>query len=299
MSLAALRSQLALIVAPPPVAADLLPTGVAGLDAALGGGLPRGRLTEIAGPLGSGTATLARRLVTGLVARGLGVAYVDAARTLDPADWAHLAAGHLRVVRPPDAARGAWCADVLLRSGAFVLVVLDGAPALTRQQALRLVGLAREKDAAFVVVGQDRPSAVSGAVRLALRRGWGRGRRTEGVEANPPCSLRGRAAAEAIQVRRAGRRARAPGSAPCTRIASSLAALAPRNEHSGASHGSIQILVERGGNRELVELPGAFDEPRRLGVHATGPDRRGVGRGKGKRWKGARNGGRRVPRDDG
>ena len=177
MSLAALRSQLALVVAPPPVAADLLPTGVAGLDAALGGGLPRGRLTEIAGPLGSGTATLARRLVTGLVARGLGVAYVDAARTLDPADWAHLAAGHLRVVRPPDAARGAWCADVLLRSGAFVLVVLDGAPPLTRQQALRLVGLAREKDAAFVVVGRDRPSAVSGAVRLALRRRWGGGRR--------------------------------------------------------------------------------------------------------------------------
>jgi hypothetical protein len=245
MSIAALRSQLALIVAPPPVAADLLPTGVAGLDAALGGGLPRGRLAEIAGPLGSGTATLARRLVTGLVARGLGVAYVDAARTLDPADWAHLAAGHLRMVRPPDAARGAWCADVLLRSGAFVLVVLDGAPALTRQQALRLVGLAREKDAAFVVVGQDRPSAVSGAVRLALRRRWGR-----------PAGGPGRAAL-----------------------------------HDGA----IQILVERGGNRELVELPGALDEPRRLGVHATGPDRRGAGHGRGKRWKGARNGGRHVP----
>ncbi|MFL5521915.1 MAG: ATPase domain-containing protein [Gemmatimonadales bacterium] len=232
MSIAALRSQLAQIVAPPSVAPDLLPTGVAGLDAALGGGLPRGRLTEIAGPLGSGTATLARRLVTGLVARGLGVAYVDATRTLDPADWAHLAAGHLRVVRPPEAARGAWCADVLLRSGAFVLVVLDGAPALTRQQALRLIGLAREKDAAFVVLGQDRPSAVSGAVRLAVRRRWG---------------------------------------------------------------GAIQVLIERGGNRELVELPSALDEPRRLGVHAAGPDRRGTGRGRSKRWKGARNGGRGVP----
>ncbi|HEX5820031.1 MAG TPA: ATPase domain-containing protein, partial [Gemmatimonadales bacterium] len=296
MSLAALRSQLALLVAPPPVAADLLPTGVAGLDAALGGGLPRGRLTEIAGPLGSGTATLARRLVTGLVARGLGVAYVDAARTLDPADWAHLAAGHLRVVRPPDAARGAWCADVLLRSGAFVLVVLDGAPALTRQQALRLVGLAREKDAAFVVVGQDRPSAVSGAVRLALRRRWGGlGRRMDAVEVSPPCSLRGPAGAAAIRVHGAESGARARSPALRTRIASSLAALAPRNEQGSASRASIQILVERGGNRELVELPGALDEPRRLGVHATGPDRRGTGRGRGKRWKGARNGGRKVP----
>lgn len=268
MSLAALRSQLALVVAPPPVAADLLPTGVAGLDAALGGGLPRGRLTEIAGPLGSGTATLARRLVTGLVARGLGVAYVDAARTLDPADWAHLAAGHLRVVRPPDAARGAWCADVLLRSGAFVLVVLDGAPPLTRQQALRLVGLAREKDAAFVLVGRDRPSAVSGAVRLALRRRWGAERRGS-ME----------------------RRADTGHGANTKRGATTLSLAAPRPRNDGV----IRILVERGGNRELVELPSGLAEPRRLGVHAVGPDRRGVGRGKGKRWKGARNGGQRLP----
>ena len=230
MSIAALRSQLAQVVAPPPVAPDLLPTGVAGLDAALGGGLPRGRLTEIAGPLGSGTATLARRLVTGLVARGLGVAYVDAARTLDPADWAHLAAGHLRVVRPPEAARGAWCADVLLRSGAFVLVVLDGAPALTRQQALRLIGLAREKDAAFVVLGQDRPSAVSGAVRLAVRRRWGKEGARAGGEA---AGVREAGASSPGSLRGAQRRSN-PGAksgvystverAPlrCTRIASSL-----------------------------------------------------------------------------
>jgi len=354
MSLAALRSQLALVVAPPPVAADLLPTGVAGLDAALGGGLPRGRLTEIAGPLGSGTATLARRLVTGLVARGLGVAYVDAARTLDPADWAHLAAGHLRVVRPPDAARGAWCADVLLRSGAFVLVVLDGAPPLTRQQALRLVGLAREKDAAFVVVGRDRPSAVSGAVRLALRRRWGGERRgsveragdtvhganaergagtghgadvkreagaghgadvkrgagaghgadvERGASAGQGAtterrantwSLRGASAASdaAIPMHRNGvLRTFARTPFRCTGIAA--AAARPRND------GVIRILVERGGNRELVELPSALAEPCRLGVHAVGPDRRGVGRGKGKRWKGARNGGQKLPGHDG
>jgi len=172
------------------------------------------------------------------MARGLGVAYVDAARTLAPADWAHLARGHLRMVRPPEAARGAWCADVLLRSGAFVLVVLDGAPPLTRPQALRLVGLAREKDAAFVLIGQDRPSAVSGAVRVALRRRWG------GKAVRPD--------------------------------------------------GAIQILVERGGNRELIEIPGMLPEAKRLGVHPAGPDRRGVGRGRGKRWKGARNGGRRL-----
>ena len=54
------------------------------------------------------------------------------------------------------------------------------------------------------------------------------------------------------------------------------------------------MLVERGGNRELPEIPGALPEATRLGVHPAGPDRRGVGRGKGKRWKGARNGGKTL-----
>jgi hypothetical protein len=62
-----------------------------------------------------------------------------------------------------------------------------------------------------------------------------------------------------------------------------------------APRGTIRILVERGGNRELVELPSALAALCRLGVHAVGPDRRGVGRGKGKRWKGARNGGKKLP----
>jgi hypothetical protein len=83
-----------------------------------------------------------------------------------PAGWASLDCDFLRVVRPRDPARGAWCADVLLRSGAFTLVVLDSAPPLTRQVALRLVGLARDKDAAFVVVGDGSVSQVGGAVRL-------------------------------------------------------------------------------------------------------------------------------------
>jgi hypothetical protein len=64
---------------------------------------------------------------------------------------------------------------VLLRSGAFTLVVLDSAPPLTRQVALRLVGLARDKDAAFVVVGDGSVSQVGGAVRLEVRRRWGGG----------------------------------------------------------------------------------------------------------------------------
>jgi hypothetical protein len=175
MQLAQLRSRLEQVIAPPPVAADALPTGIGDLDAALGGGVPRGRLTEVSGPLGAGKATLMRALISTALERGQGVACIDASRTLDPADWASLDCDFLRMVRPRDPARGAWCADVLLRSGAFTLVVLDGAPPLTRQVALRLVGLARDKDAAFVVVGDGAVSQVGGAVRMEMRRRWGGG----------------------------------------------------------------------------------------------------------------------------
>ena len=177
MQIAQLRSRLDQVIAPPPVAADALSTGLKELDEALGGGIPRGRLTELIGPLGAGTATLVRTLVDAALTRGQGVACIDAARTLDPADWASLDCDFLRVIRPRDPARGAWCADVLLRSGAFTLVVLDSAPPLTRQVALRLVGLARDKDAAFIVVGDGPVSRVGGAVRLEMKRRWGGGQR--------------------------------------------------------------------------------------------------------------------------
>jgi len=130
-----------------------MPTGIDALDHALAsGGLPRGRLTEILGA--TGKLTLLRLIVDAAAARGEWVAYVDASRTLAPRDWAHLAdVPGVWIVRPPDAARAAWCADVLLRSAAFSLVVLDSAPPISRAIAVRLTGLARESNAAFVVAG--------------------------------------------------------------------------------------------------------------------------------------------------
>ena len=120
MSLAALKQRLADHLAPAHSTRPGVPTGIAELDAALpGGGLPRGRLTEIAGTRGwgGGKATVARRIAESALGRGEWVAYIDATRTLAPRDWAHLSPS-VSVVRPREAARGAWCADILLRSGA-------------------------------------------------------------------------------------------------------------------------------------------------------------------------------------
>jgi len=156
-------------------AATGLSTGIAALDAALAThGVPRGRLTELLGRRGSGKTTLLRELAHATVRRGLGVAYVDAARALAPRDWASLGTDDgFWVVRPRDPARGAWCADILLRGGAFALVVLDGAPPLNSPVATRLVRLAHDTNTALVVtgVGDTAPATrLAGALRLRLTR---------------------------------------------------------------------------------------------------------------------------------
>jgi recombination protein RecA len=234
-----------------------LPTGLKALDAAfLGGGLPRGRLTEIVGARGSGKATLVRGIVEETIAGGGWVAYVDAERTLAPRDWAHLEVESLWMVRPREPARAAWCADVLLRSGAFALVVLDSAPKLSRSVAVRLTRLARESGAGLVVVAdeEERGSMPGGAVRLRVRRVAGGGRR--------------------IGERRAGDVSVVPS--PASR--------------------KLTVVVEKGGIHRTVEVGCAIGVARRLCAHPEVPDRRGVAsRAKGKQPGNAGGTGRAVP----
>jgi hypothetical protein len=143
------------------------------LDQALGGGIPRGRITELSGPIAVGKTALLREVVRRVLQTGAWVAWIDARRTLAPAPWADVGERFV-VIRPPDARRSAWTADVLLRSGVFGLVIMDGAPPLSRVHGVRLSQLARERDAACVVLehltpGEVRNSRVAGAVRVRLQ----------------------------------------------------------------------------------------------------------------------------------
>jgi len=190
LAVAQLRQQLAAVVAGTPSSTPGLPTGLAALDAALpGGGIPLGRITELLAEQGFGKTTITRSLVAATIKAGRCVAWIDATRTLDPRDFCTPPAGNgtagkissgesssidldaLWVVRPADPAQAPWCADLLLRTGAFALVVLDGAPVLPRVVAVRLAQLAREADAALLLLGDGtRASEIGGALRLVLRR---------------------------------------------------------------------------------------------------------------------------------
>lgn len=236
-----------LLPQPAPVA-PALPTGIAALDAVLqGGGLPRGRLSEIVGSTGSGKTTLARAVVEATVAGHGWVAYIDAQRTLDARDWVHLGdAEGVWMIRPHDATRAPWAADVLLRSGAFALVVLDGAPLLSRSNAVRLTRLARDGNAALVMLG-DRTGAATqlgGAVRLVVERA------TPGSRRSPRHDAR-------------------HGSGTST------------SSDEGSTTRTIAVRVEKGGGGTLrtVEVSCAIAVARRLCTHPEVPDRRGVARG--------------------
>ena len=261
-SLAALRHQIATVVAPPPAVRDAIATGVAALDAALpAGGIPCGRLTEIAGRSGSGATTLARSLVASAIRDKRWVAYIDAARTLAPADWAPLAAtGRLWVVRPGAGDRGAWCADLLLRSNAFGLVVLDDSTPVPRPVAVRLTRLARDGNAAFVIVHHHDGGhqLVGSALRLQMQR---------------PSPAAGRADGPASWRRIGTRLARAarPGGDEPT--------VAPAPDHSSLrTSRTYTCTVSKGGRGgpQAVEVHCVIDVARRLRADPPVPDRRGV-----------------------
>jgi hypothetical protein len=153
--------------------------GIPALDAALPGGVPRGQITALDAPLGGGGTTLLLALAEATLRADEGVAIVDAERSLAPQAAAHLAAhGPFWVVRPKAHENAWWCADVLLRTGAFGLVIVDRAPMPVRRVAVRLQRLAHDKDCALVIrvaqtAGRQGPSAsqlpaYGAAVRLAV-----------------------------------------------------------------------------------------------------------------------------------
>lgn len=113
---------------------DVVPTGALTLDIALGiGGLPRGRVTEIYGPESAGKSTLAMHVVAEAQRNGGTCAYVDAEHAMDP-DYAEklgVDIEQLLISQPDTGEQALEITDMLVRSGAIDVIVVDSVAALT------------------------------------------------------------------------------------------------------------------------------------------------------------------------
>ena len=115
-------------------AVDAISTGSIGLDVALGiGGLPRGRVVEIYGPESSGKTTLTLQVIAAAQRAGGTAAFVDAEHALDPgyAEKLGVNVDDLLVSQPDTGEQALEITDMLVRSGAVDVVVVDSVAALT------------------------------------------------------------------------------------------------------------------------------------------------------------------------
>jgi len=113
---------------------ESIPTGALSLDLALGiGGLPRGRIVEIYGPESSGKSTLAMHVVAEAQRNGGICAYVDAEHAMDPvyARAIGVNVDDLLISQPDTGEQALEIADMLIRSGALDVLVIDSVAALT------------------------------------------------------------------------------------------------------------------------------------------------------------------------
>jgi recombination protein RecA len=113
---------------------ESIPTGSLGLDIALGvGGIPRGRVIEIFGPESSGKTTLTLSVIASAQRYGGTAAFVDAEHALDPvyAEKLGVKVNDLLVSQPDTGEQALEITDMLVRSGAVDVVVVDSVAALT------------------------------------------------------------------------------------------------------------------------------------------------------------------------
>jgi len=110
-----------------------IPTGSLALDIALGvGGIPRGRVVEVFGPEGSGKTTVCLHIIAEAQRQGGIAAFIDAEHALDPTYARELGVNidELLVSQPDSGEQALEIADMLVRSGAMHLVVIDSVAAL-------------------------------------------------------------------------------------------------------------------------------------------------------------------------
>jgi hypothetical protein len=161
----------------PELSAAPLATGLPAVDLLLGGGFPRGRLAEIAGPITSGRTSLTLALLAETTRRGALASVIDAADAFDPgsADAAGIDLARVLWARPLGVAEALRCAEHVLSAGGFELVIVDLAFAAARERPRvpdsawpRLRKSAASADAGLVLLTHDRIAGSSADLALEL-----------------------------------------------------------------------------------------------------------------------------------
>ncbi len=157
---------------------DVAPTGIAALDAALGGGLVRGHLSEIVGARSTGRFTVLCRTLAAAAERGEAVALIDTCDRFDPAsaEAAGLDLSKLLWVRDTgDAPRALKAMNLVLQAGGFGVVAFDLAdvPPMELRRFpyttwMRIARVIEGSQTATVLVGTERLARSPGGVTIAL-----------------------------------------------------------------------------------------------------------------------------------
>lgn len=111
---------------------EMIPTGSLGLDLALGGGLPKGRVIEIYGPESSGKTTLTLHAIAAVQATGGTAAFIDAEHALDPVYAKRIGVDteNLLLSQPDNGEQALEITETLVRSNAVDIIVVDSVAAL-------------------------------------------------------------------------------------------------------------------------------------------------------------------------
>lgn len=114
---------------------ETIPTGSLGLDIALGGGIPKGRIIEVYGPESSGKTTLTLHAIAEVQKSGGTAAFIDAEHALDPAYAERIGVNiaNLLVAQPDNGEQALEIVETLVRSNAVDIIVVDSVAALVPQ----------------------------------------------------------------------------------------------------------------------------------------------------------------------
>jgi hypothetical protein len=159
---------------------EYLTTGISVLDGLTGGGIPRGALTEIAGPASSGRTAIAFSLLRETTRRGECCAWIDAAGTFDPQSAAEAGADLERIlwVNCGGVTEHAFqSVDLLIQAGGFGLLVLDLADTPEKEARriplaswFRLRHAAERTHTAFIALSQQVNARSCSALQIEMRR---------------------------------------------------------------------------------------------------------------------------------